>query len=269
MEKDERDTLIDNYYKAIILIHDERIIRDNLPIPTYQNFFPIMNALIERLEHEKQLIISSLENSEDEELRDYAEAEIAVLEMKIETCKKIKEEAIEEEKEDEQEEKELEEDAQKVSHKHIIFATTSGGNIYFEEDLKDIPAEFYDKVLECLEDIENNVPEDNTEKGRSFSSINENLCGFKERKRFKIRVLYRHLTPDTAFVVLVKTKKSDFERQDSNQLSNRVKKVRKEFKKLQEAMKDELTKQEIIEKNKKIMERIRQKLTKSEGGKVS
>ena len=49
MLNDGLNNLRNNYFNAILELNDETDIINSLPEPEYENFFPIVNGLIERL----------------------------------------------------------------------------------------------------------------------------------------------------------------------------------------------------------------------------
>ena len=49
MLNDVLNNLRNNYFNAILELNDETDIINSLPEPEYENFFPIVNGLIERL----------------------------------------------------------------------------------------------------------------------------------------------------------------------------------------------------------------------------
>ena len=49
MLNDVLNNLRNNYFNAILELNDESDIINSLPEPEYENFFPIVNGLIERL----------------------------------------------------------------------------------------------------------------------------------------------------------------------------------------------------------------------------
>lgn len=255
------DPLIESYYQSIILLHDKEKILKELLEPEYDNFYTVMNSLIERLQLEKEKLLNEKDKFTEEEYHELIIPEIQSLEEKINLCKS----KIEKEKEEELEIEELEELSKTELHKDLIFATTRKGNICIEEDLKDIQPEFYERIFKCLARIEDNNYEGNLEKERLFSSTNKKLRGVYEKKEYQVRVLYKHLTPDTAFVLLIKTKKSNNDKQDKKEAELRNELVTEEYNFLKKDMKDEELKKQIIEQNKIIKQRIFKLLGKTKG----
>lgn len=253
------EILRNQYYEAIQLLQDEKDIKNALPQPEFTSFFQIMYGLIEKLSLvEKELIkeLNKIDN-QDKEMLEYLKEELELNNFKKSLCEKLIKEARKEEQE--------EEIAEKGSPKNLIFATTSRGNVYLEEDLKDIPEEYYVEIIECLESLKNGFTESNEVKGKSLKN-NAKLKGLHEIKQFKIRIGYINLNPNLTFVILAKTKKSDNSSQDRGDLINRNSKVGAEFQKLKELIKDENKKTELIEKNQEIENNLIEYLNKNKRG---
>ena len=253
------EILRNQYYEAIQLLQDEEDIKNALPQPEFTSFFQIMYGLIEKLSLvEKELIkeLNKIDN-QDKEMLEYLKEELELNNFKKSLCERLIKEARKEEQD--------EEIAEKGSPKNLIFATTGSGKIYLEEDLKDIPEEYYIDIIECLESLKNGFTENNEIKGKSLKN-NARLKGLHEIKQFKIRIGYINLDPNLTFVILAKTKKSDNSSQDRGDLINRNSKVGAEFQKLKELIKDENKKTELIEKNQEIENNLIEYLNKNKRG---
>ncbi len=248
------EEIINNYYKGLMLISDEEEIIDSIPSTKFENLFFILNGIIDRLIKAKEALYELLEEATVPEDKEEIEKEIALIDKKIKYCTKRLEEG--------KEIVEVEEKAEQAVHKEIIFATSKMGNVCVEEDIKDIPQEYFERIIECFQDIENNVGNNNTAKKRKFTN-NAKLAKTLEAKRFKIRVLYKNLTPDTAYVFIVRIKKSDNQSKETDEIYYRYMNVDDEYEMLREEMKDEEKKKMIIEKNRKVKERILKRLSTS------
>ena len=73
----------DSYYESIILLQEEKDIKEALPKPEYQNFFALMDGLISKLINEYEEF-KSLEDKDEEILE-----EIESLNRKINICKNL------------------------------------------------------------------------------------------------------------------------------------------------------------------------------------
>ena len=253
------EILRNQYYEAIQLLQDEEDIKNALPQPEFTSFFQIMYGLIEKLSLVEKELIKELNNidNQDKEMLEYLKEELELNNFKKSLCEKLIREAMKEEQE--------EEIAEKGSPKNLIFATTGRGKVYLEEDLKDIPEEYYVEIIECLESLKNGFIESNEVKGKSLKN-NARLKGLHEIKKFKIRVGYLNLDSNLTFIILAKTKKSDNSSQDRGDLINRNSKVGAEFQKLKELIKDEKKKTELIEKNPEIENNLIEYLNKNKRG---
>ena len=253
------EILRNQYYEAIQLLQDEEDIKNALPHPEFTSFFQIMYGLIEKLTLVEKDLLEELNNvdSKEKEMLEYMKEELELNNFKKSLCERLIKEARKEEQD--------EEIAEKGSPKNLIFATTGSGKIYLEEDLKDIPEEYYIDIIECLESLKNGFTENNEIKGKSLKN-NARLKGLHEIKKFKIRIGYLNLDSNLTFIILAKTKKSDNSSQDRGDLINRNSKVGAEFQKLKELIKDEKKKTELIEKNQEIENNLIEYLNKNKRG---
>ena len=70
------DPLIESYYQSIILIHDKEKILKELLEPEYDNFYTVMNSLIERLQLEKEKLLNEKDKFTEEEYHELIIPEI-------------------------------------------------------------------------------------------------------------------------------------------------------------------------------------------------
>lgn len=119
----------------------------------------------------------------------------------------------------------------------MIFAKTAFGSTFLQKDLKDIPVEYYDKVLSALEMLEFGDFSFNTEKVRQLTN-NKKLFGLYEIKEFKVRLIYRVLDGDMVYVLQTRMKKDDNSSLDQRDLINRSRSTNDEFKILKEKVQD-------------------------------
>ena len=228
------------YFESIKQLQDKQDIIDNLPVPEYENFFPIMEGLIGFIAKEIEETNHMIQEEKDEDMKEYLQEEQDLWEYKLNACKELVDEV--------KEMKELEEQAENTPYKDIIFATTPLGNIYLERDLKGVSEEYYEKVKNSLEELKNGYKEENEEKGKQLKNNNK-LLGVHEVKPFKVRIMYKILCPDTLFIIMTKMKKGDNEKKDREEVIIRNKQTELEFRKLRKEIKDPIRKKEIIEEN--------------------
>lgn len=218
------ENLRNSFYESILLLQDEQDIIESLPAPDFQSFFPLMEGLISKL---------VAECKEFQSLGDdpYVLEEVELLKKKIDICKNRVESA----------KKQVEEDSiesqANCSKRHLIFAKTTFGSTFLQKDLKDIPVEYYDKVLSALEMLEFGDFSFNTEKVRQLTN-NKKLFGLYEIKEFKVRLIYRVLDGDMVYVLQTRMKKDDNSSLDQRDLINRSRSTNDEFKILKEKVQD-------------------------------
>lgn len=249
--------LHDQYYEAIKQLQDKDDIINSLPNTDYNSFFDIIDVLIEKLEIDKKETIQLIASETNYELREYYQQELDLLEFKLECCSNRLEEA-----------KSLqmtENFATMTNKKNIIFATTTSGNIYLEKDLKNIPEEYLDSILDAINQLKDGIVENNEEKGKKLRS-NQKLSGLHEIKLFKVRIIYRNLSPDLVFLIGTKMKKSDNDKKDREEIIDRKDKTNSEFKELIEKIKDPKNKQMLIDQNRIILNNICNKINTNKRG---
>ncbi len=224
MTDDNLENLRNSFYESILLLQDEQDIMESLPAPEFQSFFPLMEGLISKLV-EECMEFQSLGDEPD------ILEEVELLKKKIDICKNRVESV----------KRQVLEDSIKnqasCSKRHLIFAKTTFGSTFLQRDLKDIPNEYYDKVLAALETLEFGDFSSNTEKVRQLTN-NKKLFGLYEIKEFKIRLIYRVLDGDMVYVLQTRMKKDDNSSLDQRDLINRSRNTSDEFKVLKESVQD-------------------------------
>ena len=218
------DVLRKNYYDGIANLTDEKDIRTFLPSPEFTNFYPIVSGLLDKLVVKQQKLVEFLNDETDEEYREIYYEELSLVDLKIKICKERLLEASKIEEE--------EKTADNEESKKIVFALTSSGKSYIEQDLKNIPEEYYPEIFDCFKDIENGRKEENGEISRAFNTNNKKLKGMHEIKRFKIRLVYQILDKNVIYVMIVRQKKADNDSVDREELINRKKATTEEFENL-------------------------------------
>lgn len=256
---DKIEVLRNQYYEAILNLQDEEDIRSALPQPEYQSFFQVIYGLITKLESNVQELQEELQKSSDNdvEMLEYIKEELAISMMKKNLCAKLIDDAKEVTTEETK--------AETGNKKKLIFATTPMGNVYFEEDLKNIPEEYYADIIESLQSLKSGFTESNEEKGKSLNN-NAKLKGVHEIKPFKVRIGYINLSPDLTYIILVKMKKSNNDSKDRADLINRNSRVTPGFQSIRELIKDENQKSMLVQQNQKIEERLIEYLNSNKRG---
>lgn len=250
------------YYKGIELLTNEDDISNALPFPNYTNFFPIVTGLIKILEDSIQNYERLIQTNEDEELTELYKEELIFKKLKLKICNERLKQA-EEIKTDEVE------TLDSTDAKTIVFASTSSGRSYLEQDLKYVPEEYYSDILDCINDIEIGRKEENIEISRPFNSNNKKLKGLHEIKRFKIRLAYTILSKNIIYVMIVRQKKDDNATIDRDDLINRRKNTEDEFLEIKKIIKDENAFQEFMEKNNEIKKNLIELLEQKKRGNKS
>ena len=240
------EELRNQYYEAIKLLYCNNetvhIIEEKLPKPDFINFFPIMEGLISKLK-EEQLSIKELIQETDEDEKDFLQTELDSCNYKLRICLAILQKA--------QEAVTIESDEK--SKKNLIFAISEAGNVLIKRDISTIPEEYYQSIIDCLKMIEDGQNENNPEFSKK---LNDNLSRFHEVKLFKIRIYYRVLSSDCAYVFMVKTKKSNNDLFDRTAISDRFRNLERRFNVLIKAIQDDNYKKRLIAEHEEIKKEI-------------
>ena len=257
---DEIETLRQNYFENVIKFKEEKEFIEALPKPDYPDFFSMINGIIMKLKDELAKIKTLLSSSPDEtpDFIEYYNDEIKSINHQINICQNLLAQA----KKDEA----IIEEFAKQPIKNIVFATTTGGNISLEKDLKVIPEEYYQDIIDMLKRIEQGVTENNEVQAHSFNSSHRKLCGCHEVKTFKVRIVYKILSSDTVYVFLAKLKKSDNDSRDRTEIVTRASNQSYEYELLKEQLKNPHIKQKIIDENRKILINLYEYLNQKKRG---
>ena len=244
--KQTLEELRESYYIAISRLDNEDDIRNSLPSNTCDSFEELINMITSKLddeicEWEQEDLIA--ETEEDKKL---VKQELDILYLKKRICLEKLNEF--------NQNNALVEAYEKSPEKHLIFATSDLGNVYFLRDLKAVSEEYYKDVLDLLNDLQNNnISVMNETKDKK---LNGQLSDIFEKKAFKIRICYRILTPDTCYVMLVKMKKSTRDTKYNAEIENRKINTDSDFKRVKNLLLDPKSREELISESEQIKDKI-------------
>lgn len=237
------EELRESYFIAISKLTNEEDIRNSLPLSSSDSFEELINMIISKLDDEisewEQEALLAVTNDDKETVK----KELDILNLKKRICL----EKIEEFNQNNA----LEEAYEKTPEKHLIFTTSNLGNTLFLRDLKDIPEEYYNKVLELLNKLEDNIYEGNETKDKKLAG-NKNVTDVYEKKDFKVRICYRMLSPDTCYVMLAKMKKSNNDLKDRMDIENRKLNTERDYQRVKKILQDPKSREELIMVNEQI-----------------
>lgn len=245
---DSFDLLKQTYIENLLKINDEEIFIHHLPDIYFDKGLEILKELEKKLEKEIQNANEIIEVDIDEDEIAFYKSEIDVMNKKLDIIRSII-------RQQEQEQEIERENITNGTSKNIIFATTSRGT-YVEEDLKNIPEEYYEKILSCFEKLEQGYSDYNEEKQRKMGSANERLKGVHELKEFKIRLIYQVLDSNTVYVSQIIFKKDDFSKKTRETMISRREKVFAEYTKTKQEIEDQKIKTEKTREHESIKQRI-------------
>ena len=237
----EIEELRKNIYYTISLLQDKDEIINALPTPSYSNFFPLIDGIIELLNNDIEEYNKWLKDL-DENSDDYYDVS-ALLEntkLKIEICNKLKNEACKE--------KNVTDVVASDRKIDFIFAKSGFNKIKFRSELTSISQEKYSEIHEFLEMIRNRQNFNNIKKIRRLTGP---LEGIWEAKPFGVRILFKFLDKDTVYIFGIKEKKSNNDSIDRNQILEKYSSCRFEY--------DQLAKEIILRRDELIAEHIQYK----------
>lgn len=246
------EELRNQYIQVIYLLQTKEDLEEILPMPSYYSFFPLMDSIINKLKEDVNAIeeACNLNNSDDK-------YELDLLKIKLNMCVIRKNEGL----------KLIKENTNTNNKKKkFIFAKTDSGNVYLEKDIKDIPEEYYARIISTLEKIESNMLENNVEKAVQARSVNEKLINLHYIKEFKIRTYYRMLSDDIVYVMMTRIKKDDNSKLDREEPIVRKNQTEKEFNKYKKILNDEEKINEILLEHEQIKNRILEQLNSKKRG---
>lgn len=255
--KDIIDKLRRNYFEAINCLTNREDIIASLPTPNYDNFFPLMTGLMSLLMEKIDSINEELLSIEDDDLMSVASDELELLSFKYDLCASILEDAIKDNL--------YQEEFEEHGKKNLIFAKTSLGNLCVERDLKGVPEENYDDVLKLLTYLEDGISEDNVEKGRIFTN-NAKFKSLAEIKKFNIRIVYKNLSSDLVYVLLITQKKANRDLVTSRTIDERAQYTEDDFEFLSKLIEDSLEKDKLIAAHAKFKDELFEMLNKNRRG---
>lgn len=237
----EIEELRKNIYYTISLLQDKDEIISALPTPSYPNFFPLIDGIIELLYSDVKEYNKLLKDL-DENSDDYYDVS-ALLEntkLKIEICNKLKNEACKE--------KNVTDVVASDRKIDFIFAKSGFNKIKFRSELTSISQENYSEIHKFLEMIRNRQNFNNKQKMRRLIGP---LEGIWEAKVWEVRILFKFLDKDTVYIFGIKEKKSNNDKKNRIQILEKYSSCRLEY--------DQLAKDIIIRRAELIAEHIQYK----------
>lgn len=235
---DNISNLEKQYFKVIEELTEADDILDSLPNDDYINFFPLMEGIIAKIDSSVRELEREITIEEDKEMLLEYKLEIELFKIKKELCLKKLKKA--------NESLNIENVATVTPQKNIIFAKRSNLSTYLEKDIKNISPEYYDKVKETLEDLENG-----TAKIKALTS-NKKLVNILEVSPFKVRVMFKNLSADTIYVIMARVKKDDNSVLDRQEPIKRAQNTNSEYEELKKLIKDPVQKEKLLEEHRKI-----------------
>ena len=138
---------------------------------------------------------------------------------------------------------------------NLIFASGLS-DTYFNRDLKDMPNESYDKIIEMLETLRtNSFNRGNPEEFKRLSN-SDKIKGVYELKEFKIRIFFQFISKDSIYIFLISEKKANKDKLLISEIASRKKQTKKQFGQTCEMFRDDEQRCAIISQNKLVYQGI-------------
>ncbi len=247
-DEDDDDLEYEYYYEPIKAISmDEssetvkEIIEESLPSKNNSNYFNIVNRIKAEIFKEILVYSSMLDETSDLEFIEEVKSCISFEQLKlslVKTCENSKKI----------------ESANEIKN-NIVFFNRNSDRTYAMDDIKSISSEYYESFLELLESIE-----DGSFKNiRRLTTTNNKLNSISEVKGFKTRIIFDKVGKNTFIILQLAVKKSDFDKEYRESLTNRVSIYRCYKPSIVENAKDN----KYLEENSSILKEVKEKLSQN------
>ena len=213
------------YYYEIQKCNDLSKINAILPNRMIKGFESIMEIIIEKLEEDLESLYELWEEKTSDE-KEVVE-EIEKIKIKISFCENH---LYPKDKKD----------------NHIIFATSTAGQILPLSDIAGINKEYHGAILELLSKLQEEMRTNNPKKQKVITN-NKTMKGVKEVKDNKVRILYKSLKGNAVYVFLIMIKKDDWSKRDDNKVDIRLKNTQNDYEYF-ENLEEELLIKELSER---------------------
>lgn len=236
---------VNAYYTAISNAKTQQEVLDLMPSPQIHFFHLIMSQVIKKLEKEQidltdEMIKSKEDGTPNEDLKDY----LIELNAKIEICKN----QVTNQTEPQIEEPQL--------NRKIILSSQ------IKKDIKDIPKEEYNHLLNAFDLLISGKGYGNKEKVRPIGTNNQKLKGTIEYKDYNARLLTLPVSGNAIYVYLAVQKKSDKTKELDSLYVKRCGEARAEVQQLKELLKNPNESNQILKESQDMLEEILSSLTK-------
>jgi hypothetical protein len=221
-----KEEYIKAYYQYISDIDIEHI-KKSLPSHSLPDFEEIMNGVILLLKKEK-LEVETIDDSYGNEYLNQLNSKIKICEEYLENNKLL--------------------DNNYSDKQNLILAHSKYGNSLIKSDIESMAPENYSKIIGMLEDLKSGNSTTDIRKQRKLSN-NKNLDGIFELKTHQVRLFYVRLDYNTVYVFLVKSKKTNNSKKDTNDIISRYGIVRKKIENLSNKIKNNEEKELLISEN--------------------
>lgn len=245
------DKYFNNYASALLSLDTMKEIEESLPKDSQSGYLEFMNELLAYIEEEISTNIEVRVSINDDADIEYLDSEIEKLE-KVKNIVQNKINSIEQ---------------IPSSNLNIIFLNSEAGNPFIFRDLKSIPEEYYDSLLELFEGLKHIDFSLGVSDARLKNySANNDLRNVLEYKIFKLRLFFRMLSDNTILLMQASYKTQTNPKLIKETLESRNTLANKYIDKLKSDLNDPEKSLQLIEENSKIEEEFLQYLKANKRG---
>lgn len=235
---------LERYAMVILNIPYIETFRDSLPSSMLDGYTETMEKILFAIEREKEGYNELISQTKDPKDIDFIKKEVDLLAKKEAIVRSALENSF-----GEPQEQSIQPES--PTKKHLIFLKSPAGNVFLKGDIKDFPEEYLPDFLELINELREYDTKFDIARHKKFSS-DARFANMFEFKRFKSRLVYRHLDKDTVLVVMGLYKNQTNPSKNTEALDVRLKQCQKNIFGLIEDLKDPEKKVEIILENEKI-----------------
>lgn len=245
-------SLRNEYYHSLIQLGNVNVVKDFLPSREYSNYSELMYGLLELLIQDLK-IAEEFKNIDSDKASEFDD-DIVYLQKLYEICK----ESVEEYN---REQTDMKKQAFSQDEKvNIIFGRKPSGNIAFLKDLEKIDQNHYATILQVLEDIENDEGFGNPTRQKYLGKANDKFKGVYQQKGYQIRIIFRKLPGNIAYVEMVRVKKDTRVTRDFEEPIERTELLAKDRNDLLKKIDSGEDISDIIEENRELLDELKSRL---------
>lgn len=233
--------LIEQYYQAISLMEDKKALEEAFPESNHYLFEEIIKGLIDKLQADIEFYEGYIFNGGSNLDLEDAKKELNLSIYKKDYCTTLLNNAAIREKE--------KQEFVSGGRRNLIFAKRNSGGSYLLKDVSsnDFSENYYSKVASLIDELKNGELV-NPEKFKALAA-DSTIDGVMEARVFKIRLYYRLLGGNNAFVIMAAMKKGDNPTVLKKAIRLRVKHTNSEYERLKKLFQNKEIADKIVLEN--------------------